>query len=83
VSLYPLRGSSRTPKCQSAPLEEVEAETGATVCLSGSAPSECQKPTLPLEKFYRRMPMLAGNSTPPKQLNRHSLESYLYNKVER
>jgi hypothetical protein len=40
VSERPETGSSRTPRCQSAPLEEVDAETGPAVSLRGSAPEK-------------------------------------------
>lgn len=46
LSEYPLLGSSSTPRCQSAPLLLVLALTGDTVSLRGSAPVECQKPTV-------------------------------------
>ena len=50
LSEYPPRGSSRTPTCQSAPLELTDALTGLTVCVSGSPPVLCQKPTVLAEK---------------------------------
>lgn len=46
ASAYPSRGSSSTPRCQSAPLLLVLALTGATSCVRLSPPVECQKPTV-------------------------------------
>lgn len=46
ASAYPSRGSSSTPRCQSAPLELVLALTGPTSWVRASAPVECQKATV-------------------------------------
>lgn len=43
-------GRRRTPRCQSAPLDEGLAATGATTCVNGSEPVECQNPTVLPEK---------------------------------
>jgi hypothetical protein len=45
LSLWPETGSSRTPRCQSSPLEEADALTAGTVKVKGSEPVECQKAT--------------------------------------
>lgn len=50
VSALPL-GSSRTPTCQSAPLEEVETDTAGTVRARGLEPVEDQRATVFAEKF--------------------------------
>lgn len=53
MSAWPETGSSRTPRCQSAPFEEVEALTAATVSVRGSEPVECQNATvLAAKSFY-------------------------------
>ncbi len=49
MSAFPF-GSSRTPTCQSAPLDEVETETAATVKERGEEPVEDQRATVLAEK---------------------------------
>lgn len=60
VPSFPERGSRSTPKCQSAPLDEVLVENGPAVLVSASEPVECQKVTCPAEKSYcsERQPMV-------------------------
>jgi len=45
LSACPETGSSRTPRCQSAPLDDAEALTAGTVKVNGFEPVECQKAT--------------------------------------
>ena len=52
VSATPVTGSSRTPKCQSSPLDEAETLTAGTVSVNGLEPVECQKATDPPLKSY-------------------------------
>lgn len=67
VPSLPWRGNRRTPRCQSAPLEDVLVEKGPAVLVSGSDPVECQKATVLAEKSYgtrsQRLPLCDGGKS--------------------
>jgi len=50
VSACPVTGSSRTPTCQSAPLEETAADIAGTVRARAAEPVECQRAIVLAEK---------------------------------
>lgn len=65
VSAYPSLGSSRTPKCQSAPLLLVLALMGDTSSTRSSLPVECQNPTV---AALKSISYEATVSFPPRSL---------------